>query len=265
MPILPSNPVERRAAQAIFTHALLRWETQAGLFVLVAALIILPGTWKATALLGLLGALGAIRGSLSDARLNAEVAFLELEGEVRAGGLVTPAYQAMLKEALDYQRKIQQLVLGLKEGPLKTQVEMRAFDMAGWIRSMYAFAQGAEELRRQGSFAEELKTLPTEIQTLEWRLGRGGTDNEVLKETLEKKQQTLAALTEVNNTLQRADDELRDTEAAIENIYSQLLRMATASHLPGDAVNRLSQQIDDRAASMKIMADAFASALQSYQ
>ena len=265
MPILPSSPTEHRAARAIITHALLRWETQACLFATVAALLILPDYWKAAAVAGLLGVLWAVRASLSDARGNAEVAFQALEGEVRLSDLSTTAYQTLLKEALDYQRKIQQLLLGLKEGPLKTQVELRAFDIAGWVRSMYAFAKGAEELRARGAFAEDLKTLPGEIQALEWRLGRGSTDTDVVQQTLEKKKQTLAALTEVRNSLQHADDELHDTEAAIENIYSQLLRMATASQLPADAVNRLSQQIDDRAASMKIMADAFASALRGYE
>lgn len=265
MPILPTGATENRAARAIITHALMRWETQACLFVAVAALLILPGYWKATALVGLLGLLWAVRASLSDARANAEVAFASLEAEVRVSELGTTAYQALLQEALDYQRKIQQLLLGLKDGPLKTQAELRAFDIAGWVRSMFAFAKGAEGLRARGAFAEDLKTLPGEIQALEWRLGRGSADTDVVRQTLEKKKGTLAALTEVNASLQHADDELRDTEAAIENIYSQLLRMATASQLPADAVNRLSQQIDDRAASMKVMADAFASALRGYE
>ena len=87
---------------------------------------------------------------------------------------------------------------------------MRRADIDGWIRSMFAFARSAEDLRRQGAFAEDLRTLPEEIRALEWQLGRGGQDTAVLKETIEKKRQTLAALTEVNQSLQRSEDELRD-------------------------------------------------------
>jgi len=262
MRILPSNPIERRAAWAILTHAILRWETQACIFAMIAALLILPGYGKMVALLGLLGALWVIRSSLTDARLNAEVAFQALEEEVRLSNLATPAYQALLKESLAYHRKIQELLLGLREGPLKQQVELRALDMAGWIRGMYNLARKVEDIQQRGAFAEDLKTLPGEIQALEWRLSRAGPDSDVLRDTLEKKRQSLAALTEVQQALARADNELRDAAAAIENIYSQLLRMATVSQLPADAVSRLSRQIEDGVASVRLMADALSSALQ---
>jgi hypothetical protein len=265
MRILPTNPVERKAAQAILTHALLRWETQAGVFVAVAALVILPDPWKPVAVLGLAVAVWSVLRSLGDASLNAQVALGALETDVRISELTTPSYQALLNEALENDRRIRQLLLGLKEGPLKAQAEMRVADIDGWIRNMYAFARGSEELRRQGAFAEDLRALPEEIRALEWRLGHSTEDSTVAKETLEKKRQTLAALTEVNRSLERADDELRDAAAAIENIYGQLLRMTTARQLPQEAVNRLSAEVEDRAASMKVMADALTATLQGYR
>jgi uncharacterized protein YoxC len=82
---------------------------------------------------------------------------------------------------------------------------------------------------------------------------------------LEKKKQSLAALTEVRQTIERAGSELQNALAAIEAVYSQLLRMATASQLPADAVQRLSQDVNDRSQSMKVMADALANALSNYQ
>jgi cell division protein FtsB len=167
--------------------------------------------------------------------------------------------------ALQSNRRIRQLLLTIKNGPVKTQMELRASDIDGWIRNMYSFAQGTEDLRRQGAFTQDLQSLPEEIRTLEWRLGHSTTDTSVVKETLEKKRQTLAALTEVNRALQRSDDELRDAEAAIESIYGQLLRMTTSSQLPGDAIQRLSANVEDRAASMKVMADALSSALSGYR
>ncbi|MDO9065861.1 MAG: hypothetical protein Q7U96_02095, partial [Chloroflexota bacterium] len=98
MGILSSNPIERRATQAIFTHALLRWETQASIFVGVAVLIILPAPWKVLSLLGLLGALWTIRGSLSDSNINAEISLQALEREVDLEKLTAPSHRDLLKE-----------------------------------------------------------------------------------------------------------------------------------------------------------------------
>jgi hypothetical protein len=265
MGILSSNPIERQATQAIFVHALLRWETQASLFVAVAVLIILPDPWKLLSVLGLASALWTIRGSLSDNNVNAEIALQALEREVDLNKLTAPSHRDLLKQSLESNRRIRQLLLGMSSGPIKTQMQLRADDIDGWIRSMYAFAQGAEDLRRQGAFAQDLQTLPEEIRTLEWRLGSTTADTSVVKETLAKKRQTLEALTEVNRALERSDDELRDAEAAIESIYGQLLRMTTSSQLPDDAIQRLSSNVEDRAASMKVMADALSSALSGYR
>jgi hypothetical protein len=265
MRILSANPIERRATQAILTHALLRWETQASIFAAVAVLIILPSPWKALAILGVVGALWTIRGSLSDTNVNAEISLQALEGEVDLERLTAPSHRELLGQCLENNRRIRQLLLAIKEGPIKTQMQMRASDIDGWIRNMYSFAQGSEDLRRQGAFAQDLQTLPEEIRTLEWRLGHSTGDTSVVKETLEKKRQTLDALTEVNHALERSDDELRDAEAAIESIYGQLLRMTTSSQLPDDAIQRLSTDVEDRAAAMKVMADALTSALSGYR
>jgi chromosome segregation ATPase len=265
MGILSSNPIERRATQAILSHALLRWETQASIFVAVAVLIILPDPWKLLSLLGLVGALWTIRGSLSDDNVNAEISLQALEREVDLDKLTAPSHRELLKQCLESNRRIRQLLFGLSKGPIKTQMQLRVDDIDGWIRNMYAFAQGAEDLRRQGAFAQDLQTLPEEIRTLEWRLGSTTGETSVIKETLAKKRQTLDALTEVNRALERSDDELRDAEAAIESIYSQLLRMTTSSQLPDDAIQRLSANVEDRAASMKVMADALTSALSGYR
>jgi chromosome segregation ATPase len=265
MGILSSNPLERRAAQAIFTHALLRWETQASIFLAVAVLIILPDPWKLLSLVGLAGAMLTIRGSLTDTNVNAEIALQSLESQVDLSRLTTPLHRELLSDSLQNNRRIRQLLLNMSNGPVKAQMQFRAADIDGWIRSMYAFAQGAEDLRRQGAFAQDLQTLPEEIRALEWRLGHTTSDTSVIKETLEKKRQSLEALTEVNHALERSDDELRDAEAAIESIYSQLLRMTTSSQLPDAAIQRMSADVEDRAASMKVMADALTSALSSYR
>lgn len=265
MRILPSNPVERRAAVAILRHAVLRWETQAGVFAAVASLVVLPDPLKLLSVLGLAFAVWSIASSLSNEALNAEVAIQALQAEVRLEELTTPAYRELLAKAIENDRKIRQLLVGLEGGPVKAQVEMRVCDIDGWIRSMFTFARSAEDLRRQGAFAEDLKTLPAEIRALETQLARGPANVTVLKQTLEKKQQTLAALSDVNHSLQRSEDELRDASAAIENIHGQLLRMITARQLPEQAVDRLSADVEDRAASMKVMADSLSAALRGYR
>lgn len=265
MRILPSNPIERQAARAIFVHALLRWETQAGIFVAIAALIILPDAWKAVGLFGLLGAVLSVGASLNNEMLNSEVALQSLETEIRTSELTTPAYQDLIRQALKNDRGIRQLVAALPEGPVRAQAQMRVADVDLWIRSMFSFARSAEDLRRQGAFADDLKALPQEIRALEWQLGRGGQDTQVLQETIDKKRQTLAALTDVSTSLQKADAELADAAAAIENMRSQLLRMTTARQMPEDAVKRMSDKVEDRAAAMKIMADTLASALRGYR
>lgn len=265
MRILSSNPIERQAAKAIIGHALLRWETQAGVFVAVAAVIILPDAWKFVGLLGLLGAVMSVGSSLNNEMLNSEVALQSLETEIRLDSLTTPEYQVLIREALRNDRQIRTLVTALPEGPVRAQARLRAADVDLWIRSMYSFARSAEDLRRQGAFADDLRTLPGEIRALQSQLGRGGQDASVLEETLEKKRQTLAALSDVNGSLQRADAELGDAAAAIENMRSQLLRMTTARQIPEDAVKRMSDEVEDRSAAMKIMADSLASALRGYR
>lgn len=265
MRILPSNPVERRAALAILRHALLRWETQAGVFAAVASLIVLPDALKLVSILGLSFAAWSLASSLNNEAVNSEVALQALQAEVRLDELTTPAYRELLNGAIENDRRIRQLLVGLREGPVKAQAQIRVADIDGWIRNMFTFARNAEALRRQGAFAEDLRTLPEEIRALEWQLGRGGQDSEVLKETIEKKRQTMAALTDVSRSLQRSEDELRDASAAIENIYGQLLRMTTARVLPEQAVARLSADVEDRAASMKVMADSLAAALKGYR
>ena len=211
MRILPSNPVERRAAQAILRHALLRWETQAGIFVAVAVLVVLPDAWKLHRRPG-----PGLRGL--EPWLEPEQRVRQRRGRPagtagggRAGGAHHPGLpRAPGRRPGERPAASASCCWASRMGRSRPRRRCRCRDIDGWIRSMFTFARSAEALRRQGAFAEDLRTLPEEIRALEWQLGRGGQDTAVLKETIEKKRQTLAALTDVNRSLQRSEDELRD-------------------------------------------------------
>ena len=216
-------------------------------------------------LLGLVGALWTIRGSLVRRQRERRDLLQALEREVDLEKLTAPSHRELLKESLESNRRIRQLLLGMSNGPVKTQVQLRAADIDGWIRNMYAFAQGVEDLRRQGAFAQDLQTLPEEIRTLEWRLGHSTGDTSVVKGDAGEEASDPGRPDRGQSRPERSDDELRDAEAAIESIYGQLLRMTTSSQLPDDAIQRLSANVEDRAASMKVMADALSSALSGYR
>jgi hypothetical protein len=255
-----SDELRERAAKALVSYAVFRWEsavTLAGTLLLTAFLPdpfknILP-FWQPWfwPVLGLLAEIVLIYTSIRDPSVQAEVVRDIFRGKFNPKEITTTEYRQQIVKALEYREQMETLLQRTRDGALRTHLQSSINDLSDWIGSMFNLARRLDHYRNSGMLHQDLQSVPKSIQDLEGRLNRE-RDPQVrnqIKQTLAHKRAQLQQLDRLDNTMDRAELQLDDALSAMGTIYAQM-QLIGAKDIDGSRAQRLRDNIADQVGSL---------------
>jgi hypothetical protein len=262
-----ADQLEKRARSAIFWNALTRVESAliiAGTMV-VSAFLALPamlGWWPwlwALIALGVGSVLEVIIfvSSLTDAEDNARVVAAMLREKYDPKRLRTPALQAEIAKALQYQGLILNTVGRAKENVLRDRLMRATEPVSDWIEAIYRLATRLDGYQGNQVLQQDQRSVPVAIENLKKRLAQENDPavQATLRNTIADKQRQLEQLGSLRSTMQKAELQLESTLAALGTIYAQLqsldMREAEAGH-----AEQLRQEIGEQVAQLQDLSEA---------
>ncbi len=172
--------------------------------------------------------------------------------ETRVAPVVTPVpqftnptVQAHLDRARTYQAQINEMLKAAQDSTSRARLQELAGQMDEWVQAIEALARRVDNFQRNPIIRQDLETVPQAIADLEARLA-GETDPAIraqLERTLTNRQNQLAALQQLQKTMQRAEIQIESTLSALGTIYSQVLTGQSTDHVAD--YSRLSNEVDE--------------------
>ena len=263
----PADQLEKRARGAIFWNALTRVESALIIAVtmVVSAFLALPallGWWTWLPALIALGAGCALEliifvSSLTDTEDNARVVAAMLREQYNPKRLHTPALQAEIDKALQYQGLILNTVRQTKENVLRDRLSRATEPVGDWIEAIYRLATRLDSYQANQVLQQDQRSVPVAIENFKKRLAQENDPavQVTLRNTIADKQRQLEQLGSLKNTMEKAEFQLESTLAALGTIYAQLqtldVREAEAGH-----ADQLRQEIGEQVAQLQDLSDA---------
>ena len=261
--------LERRARRAIFWHALLRWESAVVIALtmiistFLALLSLLPvggfELWWALVALGIGLAIEAIvfTSSITDEEENARVVADLLRDQYKPKDLRTLRLRAQLDKALEYQSLISSTVRRTREGVLHDRLARATEPVDDWIEAIYRLALRLDAFERNTVIKQDLRSVPIAIQNFKQRLAAEDDPavQATLRNTISDKERQWAQLTDLQNTMERAEYQLESTLAALGTVYAQLQTLDVRGAEQGRA-ERLRQDIDEQVTQLQELGQA---------
>lgn len=146
-----------------------------------------------------------------------------------------------LDQAFSYKRQIEQ---ALKVSP-STYSQQLEHQLDSWTEAIQDLVQRIDSLRRDELIRRDLKAVPEAIANLESRLSHevDVSTQAQLERTLANRRKQLAALKQLQNTVNRAEIQIESTLSLLGTIYSQILIGQSTSHVAD--YSRLATDVDE--------------------
>ncbi len=249
--------LERRTLWALVAYAFFRWESA----VTVAGTILLfflypqpfpwwqPWYWL---VLGAAGEVALIVASVTDPETGRRVVQDLFREQFNPRGIRDRDLRAQIEKALDYRHRIEEKVLGTREGVLREHLMDSARRVDEWVAFIYRLASRLDAYRADAWASQQLASLPAEIARIR-RDMREEDDPDVraqMERTAQRKEAQLANLTRLQNLMEQAQYRLEETLTALGTTYSQLLLIG-ARDLDSGRAQRLDQDIDEQIAALQ--------------
>jgi hypothetical protein len=229
-----SDKLERQARRAIFWHALMRWEsaTIIALTMIISAFLGLlavvssfPVGWALVAFgIGFVIEAIIFISSLTDQEENARVVAQLLRTQYEPKRLRSANLRNQLERALEYQGLIASSIRRTQEGVLRDRLLRATEPVDDWIEAIYRLAARLDVYEQNQVIRQDLRAVPVAIDNFKKRLTREDDRavQETLRNTIADKERQLAQLTNLQNTMERAEYQLESTLAALGTVYAQL-------------------------------------------
>lgn len=161
----------------------------------------------------------------------------EADGQKRAG--------VYLEQALAYQRQIEQAIKVSPSSSNATHSQQLINQLDSWTEAIQDLVQRIDSLRQDELIRRDLKAVPEAIASLESRLSHEAdvSTQAQLERTLANRRKQLAALKQLQNTINRAEIQIESTLSLLGTIYSQILIGQSTSHVAD--YSRLSADVDE--------------------
>ncbi|MGQ9595657.1 MAG: hypothetical protein ACUVXH_14175 [Anaerolineae bacterium] len=252
-----SRDLERRTRWAMVAYAFFRWESA----VTVAGTILLfflypqpfpwwkPWYWL---VLGAVGEVALLVASVTDPETGRRVVQDLFRERYNPREIRDRDLRAQMEKALDYRRRIEEKVLGTREGVLREHLMDSARRMDEWVAFIYRLASRLDAYRADAWVAQQLASLPAEIARIRREM-REEDDSDVqaqMARTVGQKETQLANLTKLQNLMEQAQYRLEETLAALGTTYSQLLLIG-ARDVDSGRAQRLDQDMDEQIAALQ--------------
>lgn len=257
-----SDQLRERAAKALLSFAIFRWESAAmlALTLILATLVPLKVTflpWWLWVILGILGEIGIIVTTLRDPTVREQVVAEMFREKFNPREIRSKEYRARIEKALEYRKQMEILLQHTRDGALRVHLQATVDDVADWIANMFRLARKLDVYGQDSLLRRDLKNVPQEIAALEQRL-QSETDLKVrdqLKQSLANKRAQWQHLDVLDNTMERAVLQLDDALSAMGTVYAQM-QLISAKDIDSGRAQRLRQDVAEQINSLHDVVEA---------
>jgi hypothetical protein len=264
-----ADTLERRARRAIIWHALLRWESAAviALTMVVSAFLALVALgsrggfsflWALIALgVGMLTEAIIVVSSVTDEEENSRVVAALLRDQYKPKHLRSRKLKEQLNKALEYQGLIIAAVQRTRSEVLRDRLTRATEPVDDWIEAIYRLATRLDVYEQNQVIKRDLRSVPLSIENFNKRLAQEDDPavQATLRNTIADKQRQWEHLSDLQNTMEKAQYQLESTMAALGTVYAQLQALDLRAAEKGRA-ERLRQEIDDQVAQLQDLSEA---------
>ena len=248
------SELEKRAGSAIVQYAFFRWENAVLIALIILLMVFLPRPFPRWPIWGW-PALGAVAvgvlmySSITDAETNAKVLLDLFQEQFNPGRIRDPQLRDSVKQALEYQRRIEALVRKQRKGILRERLEDTAAQLADWVANIYQLAARLDAYRRDALLRQQLKSVPQELESL---LGRRKFERDAeigaqLDALIAGKRAQWQTLRTLQTKMEQAELQLEQSLTALATVYSQV-QLINVQDIESGRSERLFEDIREQVA-----------------
>jgi hypothetical protein len=255
-----SDELRERAARALISYAVFRWESAVTLALTLILVILFPDPfrgalpfwrWWFWVVLGIIAEALIVVTSIYDPEVREQVVGEMFREKFNPKEIGTADYRKKIAKALEYREQMEVLLQRTRDGALHVHLEATVNDVSDWISNMFDLARRLDHYRRSQVLQQDRKSVPVAIQDLRNRLAQE-TNAQVraqLERTIQNQQAQLTQLEVLDNTMERAVLQLDDTLSAMGTIYAQM-QLIGAKDIDSGRAERLREDIADQVYSL---------------
>jgi hypothetical protein len=250
------DELRRRAARALFSYAVFRWESAITLaLTLILSMLVrdpfggaIPlWRWWFWIALGVVAEVLIVVTSIYDPAVRERVVATVFREKFDPSEVRTPAYRQKIVKALEYREQMEFLLQHTRDGALRTHLEATVNDVSDWLSNMFTLARRLDDYSRTAILKQDQDVVPRELRALGDRM-KAETDPQIraqLQRSIEQKRAQLEQIERLDNTMERAALQLDDTLSAMGTVYAQV-QLIDAKDIDSGRAQRLQQDIADQ-------------------
>ncbi len=254
----------QKAAGALLTNALLRWETLVTVMVTAILFLFVPDVslpfvewqpWFWLVLGGLAEAV-LIAATLTDPEATEQAMAEDFEREYDLRNIRNRVSRERLRDAFEYRRNMLKLV-DRSKGSMRTRLRTLVNDVSDWITYMYNLAAHIDLFESNDLVMRDRQQVPQQIEKVKTRIERESDDR--LKRDLEiqlsRLQQQQMNLEATFSNIKRAEIQLESTLSSLGTVYAQMSLLGT-KETDSAKGQRLSVEVKDEIDKLQDTIDA---------
>ncbi|MDI7274465.1 MAG: hypothetical protein QME94_00665 [Anaerolineae bacterium] len=251
-----------RALGAMLSHAFFRLESALTIALTIVLIFLYPAPfywwrWWYWLLLGLVGEALIIYTSLSDAATAQQVVADMLRQSCNPAEVRSSALRTQVERALEYRRRIGDVLAEARSGPLRDHLQDTASGIADWIGNIYNLARRLDAYESDDLIRRDRSTVQSDLEQLQRRLAH--EDDPAVRAEIEQairgKRTQQENLERLQNTMERAEIQLDATLTALGTVYSQLL-LVGARGVDSARSRRIAESIREQVAGLSDLLSA---------
>lgn len=256
------SPLRQRIQRAIINNAIFDW--RGGVVIAISIVLgffgpdLIPGSQWWMWLLGGAAGWGALTWSIiKDPDIATRVAAELLRQKYEPTALKSAESKERLIKAFEYRGRLTDALSKTKAGVLRDHLEQTLAEIDEWIANLFSLAQRLDTFESDRTVQNDLKNVPAAIQRDEARL-RSTSDPALrrqIEETLAARRSHLAALQNLQSTIERGKSQMDQTLSSMGTVYSQVLLM-DAKDIDSGRAQRLRDDIAEEVKSLHEIVEA---------
>jgi len=252
-----SSKLQEQATRAILYHAFFRLESALSIALTIILVFLFPHPfpwwqWWMWLALGIVAEGLIIYTSVTDPETGRRVVAEMLRQQFNPRALRTPQVREWMERALEYRDQIEGAIRQRRKGVLKGHLRETTTRVDDWLAHIFNLAQRLDRYAQDPIVARDKSDIPQELTRIRRRLEQEDDPSvrDQMREAIRQKQAQQANLERLENTMERAEFRLEETQAALGTLYSQLL-LLDAGAVDSGRPQRLREDIADQVAALQ--------------
>jgi hypothetical protein len=244
--------LEQRAARAILTRSVYRWESAAIIALTLILSVLVPQPlpfwqWWYWLILGGLGEVGLVYSSLKDPEFRANAVAEMFREKFKAREIKDQGLRQGVEKALEYRDRVDHLINTSREGVLRDHMKDVVQGTTDWMENVFRLARRLDAYKDDRMIHQDLQSLPPTIAELKKRLQTEDSDTvrRQISQTIAQNQIQHDNLRKLENVMEQAEFQLQSTISAMGTVHSQMMILGSRDIASGRA-RRLEQDIVDQ-------------------